>query len=45
MDALIGVLLFPEVIAAYSDCRNTLARAAEFAIDHVWRFRTARCSG
>jgi hypothetical protein len=40
-DALIGVLLFPKVIAAYADCRNTFTGAAKFAINHMRRLKTA----
>jgi hypothetical protein len=34
-DALVGVLLFPDVVAAQADRRNTFARAAELPINHV----------
>jgi hypothetical protein len=41
-DALLRILLFPDVVAAQADRGNALARAAKLAIDHVWRLRTPR---
>src|ERR1035441_8491321 len=44
-NALIRVLLLSKVVATQADRRNTFARAAKFAIDHVRRLRTAGSGG